>query len=131
MIDLHFSIWNPLSLIIDKDRLISKDYYLYHKELTENKGLEIQISKFNSIDYIFKFELNTNFTGSDHAGPEIILEFFGYYVCLNVRDRRHWNYDENRWQTLEETKKELDEFQTYQENQSDQLDLLNEQTTKI
>ncbi len=34
----------------------------------------------------------------DHAGPYIELGLLGYTVGAHVYDRRHWNYQNNRWE---------------------------------
>jgi hypothetical protein len=47
---------------------------------------------------LFDLEINFDFTGSDHAGPALTFGIFGYVLIISVCDRRHWNYDEHRWQ---------------------------------
>lgn len=99
MIWLNFQISNPFwKGRNDKPQVdyLSKDW-----TVSENKFIEVQISKWNP-HTIFEITIDTCWFGEDHAGFEINLEIFGFYFAAMLRDKRHWNYDAGRFQTYEE-----------------------------
>ena len=88
------------------------DYYWKDCKLSANKNLEIQISRFEATDLIdLGFDLQ--WWGQDHAGPELDINVFGYMFNIKVYDSRHWNWEANRWQTLDEAKQEADEWERH------------------
>ena len=68
--------------------------------LTWNKSVEFQVI-FNS-QMLVNFDLEIIFGGRDHAGPEVCLGLFGIELRIGLPDRRHWNREQNRWETDEE-----------------------------
>jgi hypothetical protein len=72
---------------------------LYWKslKLTKNKYFELEIVK--DISYLFKMELDFRLTGKDHAGVVVSLGAIGYELTISVIDCRHWDYENNKWQT--------------------------------
>jgi len=79
------------------------NYWYWDKKLSSHKFFEIE--KFFDDSYIFKFELNLNFTGKDHAGPEIGIILFSFGMSMRIYDSRHWDYENNHWE--ENTYKDL------------------------
>lgn len=77
---------------------------LFHKswDLSKNKNLEIQVI-YNS-RMLFLIEANLMFGGRDHGGLELCLGLFGLELLMEMPDRRHWNNEQNRWETEEEMK---------------------------
>jgi hypothetical protein len=64
----------------------------------QNKAWEIQIStKFEDGPY-FNFSLEWT-RKCDHAGPKFTIEILSFYFCLQAYDTRHWDYDNNCYQT--------------------------------
>jgi hypothetical protein len=63
--------------------------------LSKNKGWEVQLSKYAYNCLEFKIDLN--WRGSDHAGPWLTLNVFGYTVDARIYDCRHWNDKSNNW----------------------------------
>lgn len=101
--------------------------FLIDKIVTKYKAACLQISLFNpSVFYtIFKFDVQLlndefifcsriNIFGDlfsfhiewtrmrDHAGFELTMTIFGFMIHFNIYDCRHWNYDKNCWQKLNE-----------------------------
>lgn len=78
--------------------------------VSKNKSIEAQISHWDW-DHLFSLRVDTYFWGSDHAGPEINLEMFGWFFNLKFYDHRHWNYDAGRFMTEAEHKAEAEEWE--------------------
>lgn len=107
MIYFGFKISNPF--FTPTNEFFNKDYYWRDIKLSENKNFEIQISKFEPRQ-LLDFSVDLNWTGTDHAGPSLEIEVFGYMFNVKIYDSRHWNYDEHRWQTEEELKADMEEW---------------------
>lgn len=105
MIRFNFTINNIFSRIHWGGS--EKNYFYIDKKLTENKCFSVQISKWHRPINILLIELDLNWKGQDHAGPRFELEILGYVIILNLYDKRHWNYSENRFNTDEETIRDL------------------------
>lgn len=69
---------------------------IYQEEWTwGNNNLNILIDFYPR--NLFKFELDINWRGHDHAGPEFDITVLGLGFKIGLTDVRHWNYDKNRW----------------------------------
>jgi len=82
------SIYNPYNKIY-------KEYYYRDKQIPNtNKAILIQIYKNNNL-----LSLDFNWTLSQsHAGIFLELGILGYNILLNLYDKRHWDYENNRWE---------------------------------
>lgn len=99
----------------------------YHK-LPYERSIEIDYGEIN--DTLLTTELDTSFSGRDHAGPEIELSIFGYGARIMIPKSRHWNYRKNCW--LDNYKNWMSETETnfiidarvdgYEFNESDFVD---------
>lgn len=85
------------------------DYYWKDIKISDNKNFEIQISRFPARN-ILDIGLDLRWRGSDHQGPELDINIFGYMFNIKIYDSRHWNHEKNRWMTGEEAKAEYDEW---------------------
>jgi hypothetical protein len=74
---------------------------LYNREwgLTKNKTLELQFSEYRF--NILEFQLDLNWRQTDHAGPWLMINLFGYTMDLRMYDKRHWDDVSNDWGTLD------------------------------
>lgn len=90
---IRFSMLNPFY----KKDVHGKDYFYQHWTISANKSAEIQISKFSRC-YIFDCKIDLHWWGEDHAGPEIDLNIWGYMFNAKIYDRRHWDYENHRWE---------------------------------
>ena len=108
MIDFRFGIAWPWA----KERGENKHYFTTYNKLTENKSLETQLSRWSSCCVLFSINLNTEWIGSDHAGIKFDIQIWRLNFMFDLYDKRHWNYEEARWQTLEEAKAEDDEWRS-------------------
>jgi len=90
MIQLNFNIVNPRRTNKVWNILWSK-----YGSITKNKAWE-----FNGYrtGHIINIEFQLTFQ-SDHAGARLMLGLFGYEVELDFYDTRHWNYDQNTWES--------------------------------
>lgn len=93
MIFLSFDISWPFKWDVN----FQKDYIEFDKKITKNKALSVQLSRMGN--NLLGFELNYCPFGSDHAGLIIDLSLLRHHLIINSYDIRHWNYDENRWET--------------------------------
>ena len=73
---------------------------LFHRKyfpIFKNKYLEIQLDKFqdgwNYFDFTMKWTRNKH-----HAGFNFHIEFFSYFIMIDIYDNRHWNYEEEKWE---------------------------------
>jgi len=72
-------------------------------QLAQNKSLEVQLNLFDSLsqDTIFEFNLNWQIR-CDHAGPRFHLIIFRVlYFHIMIYDHRHYDYENNKWETYE------------------------------
>jgi hypothetical protein len=90
MIKVNIHIENPLRKEKWKS-LLERSY-----NVSKNKALEIQF--FRYYYYLFIFELDLAWRGSDHAGPRFEFGFLGLNFMINLYDKRHWNHFENTWE---------------------------------
>jgi hypothetical protein len=70
--------------------------------ITENKTFEVQSMysiNYDILDFIIHFSII--FKGSDHAGPEFYIQLGRFYFGISIRDKRHWDYDNNKWEIIE------------------------------
>lgn len=74
------------------------DIFLFARKMSTNKFLEIQFLKYDYLHYLFEFELNTNFTGRDHAGIMFSVGVWKYDFIFNLYDTRHWDYENDCWE---------------------------------
>lgn len=96
-------------------------YYWYQKEPVNHKYWNFQLSWAFSLsqsltfvfdsgkEWIFEFNFFNLFkihtyrtVESDHAGFRLNIRLLILDVDLNHIDIRHWNYDEDRWETQED-----------------------------
>lgn len=97
MFKLQFSLPNPF--YDPQGDYITVPYFHRENLLTENKAYNIQLDRFEAYDLV-DFDLDINFHRQDHAGPSLNISLFGYTLFLQIYDKRHWNYDEDRWETV-------------------------------
>lgn len=97
MIYFKFSIKNPFH---NEKKNPWKNYFQDEKQISEHKVLEYEFSKY--MFKLFDLELETSFTGCDHAGPKFTLTILGYTVSVGIYDTRHWHFDEERWMNYDE-----------------------------
>jgi hypothetical protein len=69
----------------------------WHKQLSEHKNVELEIQKFTGDDWSwadFHFKVTRH---QDHAGVDLTIELFGFYLNVMFYDHRHWDYDKHDW----------------------------------
>lgn len=88
----------------------NKTYFSTYKQLSKNKSLETQFSRWANSFVLLDFNLDTRWAGRDHAGFEFSIQVGRYNYIFNLYDHRHWNYDEGRWPTEAEIQAEIDEY---------------------
>lgn len=94
--EFNISFKNPLYKYFTKSQTI-KHYFLKNKQLSKNKTMEIQISKFDEAYTAFSFHFGLSFSGKDHAGLCIEFDIFQYFFCFQITDNRHWDYENDQW----------------------------------
>jgi len=97
MFEFIFRIKNPWT----NDGRKQHDYVEWSKRLSKNWATELQISKWPMYNF-FEIHVDTSWTGCDHAGPQLGIEFFGYMFNFKVYNVNHWNWDAGRFYTEEE-----------------------------
>ena len=86
MIDIGFGLELPITHEIKN--LYTKDF-----PLTKNKIFEFNLYK----DVVLVKANFDYFHAYDHAGATLWLGLLGYNLEIKIFDKRHWNYDANRW----------------------------------
>lgn len=76
------------------------DILFYDWIITENKKFSIQLSYFKWWNF-FSVQFMCPIKQS-HAGPYFDLTILGLTLIVNYYDRRHWDYDLNRWEVFDE-----------------------------
>lgn len=109
MIDINICLRWPT-----KKWNLSKDYFCKTWVLSKNKAFEIQATNWNN-GTIFEFRFDWS-RCQDHAGVQLELGLFNRGIIFNFYDRRHWNYEEGRYQTDEEAKAEAEEWAKEKQN---------------
>lgn len=69
----------------------------FHTRLFQNKYFEFQTDFPHDSDY-FNIHLKWK-KESDHAGISFYFEVFGFSLSAEIYDNRHWNYENNCWET--------------------------------
>jgi hypothetical protein len=95
MFKLAFNIKNPFHK--ENDDFRSETYFHREPLLTQHKAMNFQISKFDAF-HIIDFDFTIEFSGRDHAGPNLHCWIFGYGFVVQLYDTRHWDYENERWQ---------------------------------
>ena len=72
----------------------------FHKRLTKNKGLEVQLSNFGKSGNLFSFVIDWT-RRQDHAGLMFKIEVVGLFFSFVLHDYRHWDRKLNRWEEKE------------------------------
>lgn len=91
MINFALRIYNPFK----HDEF--KNIYCLEKLVAKNKAFKFEVTKY--AHYLFEFHLDLNIVGGDHAGPSLEVNLFGYTVDIELYDTRHWDYENNCWET--------------------------------
>ena len=60
-----------------------------------NKMLEAGFQLYDNPD--FEISIRLNFTGRDHAGFSFFIQLWRLFFEFSLEDKRHWNYNKNRW----------------------------------
>ena len=90
MISLYFQIQNPFK------HKPFKSYWGRVWSVSKHKDFEIQFMKYAW--NLFEFNLNLKWFGSDHAGPAIEINLFGWTLNVALHDKRHWDHDADDWE---------------------------------
>ena len=78
-------------------RLGKRDTFFWFKQLTENKGLEIQLTLKWKFAQWFKIAFESH-RECDHERDEFSIELFRFfYFHVMVYDFRHWDYDKKTY----------------------------------
>lgn len=79
-----------------KIKEVFENFYCYNKQLTKNKYLEFELTKYTPT--LLELEVDLRVRGRDHAGVFVSLCVFGYAVSVRVYDHRHWDYKNDQWE---------------------------------
>lgn len=86
-------------------------------QLTKNKFFELQVTL--TKPKFLAFSVDFSFRGRDHAGLQLDCDLIFVYIGLNFFDHRHWNYEEDRWNTEEDDRLENEEWEKEQNARRD------------
>ena len=76
-----------------------KNMFNYYCMIYKFKAFEFEVCYDNS--KLLSIILHLQLRGSDHAGPYIEFGLFGFDVTFKIYDTRHWNYNEQTWETYD------------------------------
>jgi hypothetical protein len=111
MIQFIFRIVNPKP----NDKRKQHTYVAWDKRLSENWATELQISKWPMHNFV-ELHIDTSWSGGDHAGPMLGIEFFGWFFNFKLYNVNHWNWEEGRFYTKAEAVAEWSEDQDWRED---------------
>jgi len=77
-----------------------KNLFSFEKSITKNKSLDFQILYYSR--NLFRFEFLFRPIGEDHTGVEIWLGLLGIEVVFAIRDNRHWDWENWKWEEHDE-----------------------------
>jgi hypothetical protein len=95
MIRFNLAIYNPWPIAVAE---MQQNYICKDWALTKNKRFEIQFTRWCRLDELFKFNLDAQLRGHDHAGINLEVGLCGFELMLNLYDYRHWDYDNETWE---------------------------------
>ena len=96
MVRLNIGIRNPFKY----EKFLN--LYAWHGKISKHKFWEVEI-------YFYAHELlqlgiDLSWFGTDHAGPYIEFNLFGYNFNFKIYDNRHWDYEKNQWENYDSEK---------------------------
>jgi hypothetical protein len=92
VIRLNLSLTNPWH---NDDRYPWRDLYQGEWQITKHTNLEVGV--FFYLRNLFEFNLDIEWRGNDHAGPQFEIAILGLEFRIAMPDTRHWYYSKNRW----------------------------------
>ena len=101
MIRFHFTLKNPFPVAYKNCNFDQIDYLEFDRSLTKNKAFSIQITKWAPTN-LFSIGLDTCWFGQDHGGIGFDIELFGYFLNVNLYDKRHWDWENGCWEKYDE-----------------------------
>jgi hypothetical protein len=69
--------------------------WLLEKPMTQNKTVEVQLSRY-AFNWL-ELQVDLNWQGTDHAGPWFMFGLLGWQLDIRMYDRRPWNNETNNW----------------------------------
>ena len=91
MISINFNLRNPWS------NTFKNLWCCAYETPLKNKYVELEFTKdFTLVSFMFNWTVRQS-----HAGLDLEVGLFGYNVHFNFYDRRHWDCDNNCWETHE------------------------------
>lgn len=80
-------------------------------QIAKNKSFEYQIEFDKFHDEPFEFSLRWT-SKRDHAGIDFTFSIYKlFWINLNIHDHRHWNHDEDRWESPGDCRYEQEPWQ--------------------
>jgi hypothetical protein len=70
--------------------------------IAKNKAFSMQLTKWQP-HTLFQVKIDLAWKGQDHAGPNLTIEFFGFFFDIKIYDTRHWDYENDKWKVHDET----------------------------
>lgn len=93
MISIHIQIKN----LWQKRSTKFKNLFCLTWLVTKYRVLELE--SYRHTNFLIELELSTDWSGRDHAGPELSIGLIGYTICVKLYDTRHWDSEKNEWIT--------------------------------
>jgi len=89
MIDFGLRLRNPLPC------KPFRNIWAHGGNISGHKFWELQLSHY-AFNW-FELSVDLNWRQTDHAGPWITLNLFGWTVDARIIDNRHWDDERNTW----------------------------------
>lgn len=113
MIYFNFDISWPKTYEMSDSQV---DYIEVDKPISTNKNIQVQLSKSCNFGNLIGIRIDTNWTGHDHAGPEIEIKLYRFFFIFKIYDKRHWNWETGNWYTEAEALAEYEEWKKEKAN---------------
>ena len=97
MINIQLALANPFKV----KSFNQIDYITFDRSITKNKAFELQFTKWRA-NTLFSIGLDTRWRGVSHGGIRFDIELFGYFLNVNLYDKRHWDWTNWCWEEHDE-----------------------------
>ena len=99
MLSFHLRIANPFPPKDPENGGFGRDFVCWEPRIkgTQHKAFSFQITKFPAYQ-LLDISLNTEWRGSDHAGPRFEIDILGLFFGIGIYDTRHWDYESDCWE---------------------------------
>jgi hypothetical protein len=72
------------------------NFFCFDKPITKNKFFEFQLLRYSR--NLLGIKIHFQPIGTSHAGFSFSFSLFGFGIAFDIRDKRHWDYENWTWE---------------------------------